>query len=77
MLSADLQLDKFDFVVASYNNGYKRVLADIDHMNSRGVALDFVLEACSHGGDEVWTPEHSRLLEAGVVTLLDYVDFAD
>lgn len=67
--------DEFDLVVASYDRGYKRALVNIGYMTSRGVALDFVLEAYSYGGDDLWSPEHSRLLSAGVVTSLDYVDF--
>ena len=70
-------LEPFDYVPHIYDVALTDMLGIVEFMTSRGIAVDFILEAYSHSSYEMWEPEHSRLLEAGVVTSLDYVDFAD
>ena len=67
--------EEFDYVPHIYDVALTDMLDIVEFMTSRGIALDFILEAYSHSSYEMWKPEHSRLLEAGVVTSLDYVDF--
>ncbi len=69
--------EEFDYVPHIYDVALTDMLDIVDFMTSRGITVDFILEAYSHSSYEMWTPDHSRLLEAGVVTSLDYVDFAD
>ena len=69
--------EEFDYVPYIYDVALTDMLGIVEFMTSRGIALDFILEAYSHSSYEMWKPEHSRLLDAGVVTSLDYVDFAD
>ena len=70
-------LEEFDYVPHIYDVALTDMLGIVEFMTSRGIAVDFILEAYSHSSYEMWEPEHSRLLKAGVVTSLDYVDFAD
>lgn len=67
--------DEFDYVPHIYDVALTDMLGIVEFMTSRGIALDFILEAYSHSSYEMWEPGHSRLLDAGVVTSLDYVDF--
>lgn len=67
--------EEFDYVPHIYDVALTDMLDIVDFMTSRGITVDFILEAYSHSSYEMWTPDHSRLLEAGVVTSLDYVDF--
>lgn len=58
-----------------YDVALTDMLGTVKFMTSRGIALNFILETYSHSSYEIWEPEHNRLLEAGVVTPLDYADF--
>lgn len=67
--------EEFDYVPHIYDVALTDMLGIVEYMTSRGIALDFILEAYSHSSFKVWEPDHSRLLKAGVITSIDYVDF--
>ncbi len=58
----------FDYLEWIYDVALTDMREIFAFMTSRGVTLDFTLEAMSYGAHEMWTPEAEILLENGVIT---------
>lgn len=59
--------DEFDYVEFIYDVGLTNMLDDVKFMISRGVAFNFIEEAYSHSGFEMWRPERELLAKGGVL----------
>lgn len=60
--------DEFDYVEFIYDVASTDMLRTIAFMGSRGVSIDFILEAQTYGPAEIWTPDPETLFKSGVIT---------
>ena len=67
----------FDYVEWVYDFALTDMRELVAFMSSRGVTLDFILEAMSYGPDEMWTPDAEVLLKSGVITYVEERQDAD
>lgn len=58
---------EFDYVEWIYDIGWRDTLETIEFMTSRGVSLDFALEAFTHDSYEMWFPNFDELKKGGVL----------
>jgi hypothetical protein len=61
----------FDYVEWIYDRALIDMRELVAFMSSRGVTLDFILEAMSYGPHEMWTPDAEILLKSGVITHIE------
>lgn len=61
---------EFDYVEWIYDVAWEDTLQTIDFMTSRGVSLEFILEAFDFNSYEMWFPNGDVLLKNGVITNL-------
>ena len=67
----------FDYVEWVYDFALTDMRELVAFMSSRGVTLDFILEAMSYGPHEMWTPDVEVLLKSGVITYVEDRQDAD
>jgi hypothetical protein len=58
---------EFDYVEWIYDIGWRDTLETIEFMTSRGVSLDFALEAFTYDSYEMWFPNFDALKKGGVL----------
>lgn len=63
----------FDYVEWIYDVGLTDMLNTVAFMTSRGVSVDFIIEAFSHDSYDMWFPDRETLMKHGVVTELEDV----
>ena len=61
----------FDYIEWIYDVALTDMRETFAFMSSRGVTLDFILEAMSYGSYEMWTPDVEVLQTNGVITDLE------
>ena len=60
--------DEFEYLMYIYNKLNTELVGDIQYMDDRGVAFDFILKTISTEVWDMWTPSREVLLSAGVLT---------
>lgn len=60
--------DEFDYVEFIYDVASTDMRQTVEFMVSRGVSIDFILEAQTYGPFEIWTPDPETLFKRGVIT---------
>ena len=60
-------VNEFDYVEFIYDVGLIDMLEEIQFMTSRGVSLEFIFQAYSFPSRQMWRPDRSTLIEAGVI----------
>jgi hypothetical protein len=61
-------VDEFDYVVWIYDVAQSDMLETSRFMAARGVSQNFIFEAFSYSGPDMWYPSTQELIENGVVT---------
>jgi hypothetical protein len=64
--------NEFDYVEFIYDVAYTDAVESIQFMVSRGVSVEFIFEALSYGGFDMWMPSTEVLFKNGVLTSVDY-----
>lgn len=64
--------DEFDYVEFIYDVSYTDALKNVQFMVSRGVSVEFIFEALSYGGSDMWMPSTEVLFKNGVLTSVNY-----
>ena len=60
--------DEFEYLMYIYNELNQKLVGDIQYMDDRGVAFDFIMRTISTEVWDMWTPSREVLLSAGVTT---------
>lgn len=60
--------DEFEYLMYIYNELNSELVGDIQYMDGRGVAFDFIMKTIATEVWDMWTPSLEILLSAGVLT---------
>ena len=60
--------NEFEYLTYIYNDLNSKLVGDIQYMDDRGVAFDFIMRTISTEVFDMWTPSREVLLSAGVTT---------
>jgi hypothetical protein len=60
--------NEFEYLTYIYNKLNSKLVEDIQYMDDRGVAFDFIMRTISTEVFDMWTPSREVLLAAGVLT---------